>query len=87
MHGSVCLLSKYFDHFLNGENLEELDISSASSTDNIFSNKKTLSTGWTGTCPLVNFYDTIYSNYSTQFTSLVNEFNTEHNSLLNLHPF
>ena len=65
MHGSVRLLSKYFFHFLNGENLEELDISSASGTDNIFSNKQILSTGWTGTCPLVNFYDTMYSNYST----------------------
>ena len=85
MHGSVCLLSKYLDHFLNGENLEELDISSASSTDNIFSNKQTLSTGWTGTCPLVNFYDTIYSNFSTQFTSLANEFNTMHNNLLNIY--
>ena len=85
MHGSVCLLSKYLDHFLNGENLEELDISSASSTDNIFSNKQTLSTGWTGTCPLVNFYDTIYSNFSTQFTSLANEFDTMHNNLLNIY--
>ena len=47
MHGSVRLLSKYFFHFLNGENLEELDISSASGTDNIFSNKQILSTGWT----------------------------------------
>ena len=45
MHGSVCLLSKYFCHFLNRENLEELDISSASGIDNIFSNKQILSTG------------------------------------------
>ena len=82
MHGSVCLLSKYLDHFLNGENLEELDISSASTTDNIFTNKQSLSTGWTGTCPLVNFYDTMYSNYSTQLNSLANEFTSEHTSLL-----
>ena len=82
MHGSVCLFSKYLDHLLNGENLEELDISSASSTDNIFSNKQTLSTGWLGTCPVVNFYDTIYLNYSSQLTSLVNEFTSEHKTLL-----
>ena len=43
----------------------------------------TLSTGWTGTCPLVNFYDTIYSNYSTQLTSLINDFTSDHNSLIN----
>ena len=59
-----------------------MDISSASSTDNIFSNQITLSTGWTGTCPLVNFYDTIYSNYSTQLTSLINDFTSNHNSLI-----
>ena len=35
MHGSVCLLSRYLDHLLEGENLDELDISSASSSDNI----------------------------------------------------
>jgi hypothetical protein len=70
------------DHLLNGENLEELDISSASSSDNIFSNQNTLSTGWKGTCPLVNFYDSIHSNYSTQLNSLVNTFTTQHNSLL-----
>ena len=29
MHGSVCLFSKYLNHLLEGENLEELDISSA----------------------------------------------------------
>ena len=82
MHGAVCLFSNYMDHLLNGENLEELDISSASSSDNIFSNQNTLSTGWKGTCPLVNFYDSIHSNYSTQFNSLVNIFTSQHNSLL-----
>ena len=82
MHGAVCLFSNYMEHLLNGENLEELDISSASSSDNIFSNQNTLSTGWKGTCPLVNFYDSIHSNYSTQFNSLVNIFTSQHNSLL-----
>ena len=44
MHGSVCLLNKYLSHLLEGENSEELDISSASSSDNIFSNIKKRST-------------------------------------------
>ena len=82
MHGSVCLLNKYLSHLLEGENSEELDISSASSSDNIFSNIKTLSSGWTGTCPLVNFYDDIYNNYNTEINSLVNIFSSEHRNLL-----
>ena len=82
MHGSVCLLNKYLSHLLEGENSEELDISSASSSDNIFSNIKTLSSGWTGTCPLVNFYDDIYNNYNTEINSLVNIFSSEHSNLL-----
>ena len=53
MHGSVCIFSRYLNNLLDGENIDELDISSASSSDNVFSNKKTLSTGWEGTCPLV----------------------------------
>ena len=83
MHGSVCLFSKYFKHLLEGEDLDELDISSASSSDNIFTNQKTLSTGWTGTCPLVNYYDTIYSNYSSGLNNLTNIFSSDHNTLLN----
>ena len=55
MHGSVCLLSRYLSNLLNGENLDELDITSASSSDNIFSNQNSLSTGWKGTCALINF--------------------------------
>ena len=84
MHGSVCLFSKYLEHLLEGENLDELDISSASSSENIFSGQKTLSTGWTGTCPLVNYYDNIYYNYSSGLNSLTNIFSSEHKSLLDL---
>ena len=69
MHGSVCLLSRYLDHLLEGENLDELDISSASSSDNIFTSQKTLSTGWTGTCPLVQHYSDVYSNYTSEISS------------------
>ena len=85
MHGSVCLFSRYLSHLLEGENLEELDISSASSSDNIFSNKKTLSTGWTGTCPLVEYYNGIYTNYSSELTSLSNILTTNHTQLIALY--
>ena len=72
MHGSVCLLSRYLNHLLEGENLSELDISSADKSDNIFSNKNTLSTGWKGTCPLVNYYSNIMDNYAAEIDSLNN---------------
>ena len=83
MHGSVCLFSRYLSNLLDGENLDELDISSASSSDNVFSGKKTLSTGWEGTCPLVNQYSNIYNNYSAQLTYLNTLITTNHNNLLN----
>ena len=82
MHGSVCIFSRYLNNLLDGENIDELDISSASSSDNVFSNKKTLSTGWEGTCPLVNQYNNIYNNYSAQLTSLNTLITTNHNNLL-----
>ena len=82
MHGSVCLFSRYLSNLLDGENLDELDISSASSSDNVFSGKKTLATGWEGTCPLVNQYDNIYNNYSSQLTYLNTLITTNHNNLL-----
>ena len=82
MHGSVCLLSKYLNHLLEGENLEELDISSASSSDNIFSSQNSLSTGWTGTCALLNYYNNIYQNYTSELNSLSNMLSSNHDSLL-----
>ena len=82
MHGSVCLFSKYLDHLLEGENLDELDISTASSSDNIFTNQKTLSTGWTGTCSLVEYFNNINTNYASEKASLTNIFSTSHQELL-----
>ena len=70
MHGSVCLFSRYLKNLLEGENLDELDISSASSSDNIYTNLKTLSTGWKGTCPLVNQYNDLYNMYNTYINSI-----------------
>jgi len=84
MHGSVCLFSKYLNHLLEGENSEELDISSAGSSDNIFSNINTLSSGWTGTCPLINQYNNIYGNYTSELNSLINIFSSQHSELLSL---
>ena len=84
MHGSVCLFHKYLDHLLEGENLEELDISSYGSSDNIFSGTKSLSSGWNGTCTLINQYDTIYNNYTSELTSLINIFSSEHSNLMSL---
>lgn len=83
MHGSVCLFSRYLNNLLEGENLDELDISSASSSNNIFSNQNSLSTGWKGTCQLVNQYNDIYSDYSTELNSLNALMTTNLNELLN----
>ena len=62
MHGSVCLLSRYLKNLLEGENLDELDISSASGSNNIYRNKKSLSTGWKGTCPILELMFKIQSD-------------------------
>lgn len=70
MHGSVCLFSKYLQHLFEGENLNELDISSASTSDNIFSGKTTLSTGWTGTCPLLKLFSSVQTDFNSQMTTL-----------------
>ena len=83
MHGSVCLFSRYLNNLLEGENLDELDISSASSSNNIFSDQNSLSTAWKGTCQLVNQYNDIYSDYSTELNSLNALMTTNLNELLN----
>jgi len=70
MHGSVCLFSKYLQHLFEGENLNELDISSAGSSDNIFSGKTTLSTGWTGTCPVLKLFNSFQTDYNSQINTL-----------------
>ena len=70
MHGSVCLFSKFLQHLFEGENLNELDISSAGSTDNIFTSKTTLSTGWTGTCPVLKLFNFFQTDYNSEINSL-----------------
>ena len=78
MHGSVCLFSKYLQHLFEGENLNELDISSASSSDNIFRNTNSLSTGWTGTCPVLKLFSSINTDYSNELSSLKSVFSSNH---------
>jgi len=70
MHGSVCLFSKFLQHLFEGENLKELDISSAGSTDNIFTSKTTLSTGWIGTCPVLKLFNSFQTDYNSEINSL-----------------
>ena len=82
MHGSVCLFSRYLKNLLEGENLDELDISSASSSDNIYTNLKTLSTGWKGTCPLVNQYNDLYNMYNTYVNSINDIIKEKHANIM-----
>ena len=82
MHGSICLLARYLSHLLEGENLDELDITTASSADNIFTSQNSLSTGWKGTCSLINEYDSIYNNYNSELTSLSSVLSSYHTLLL-----
>ena len=82
MHGSICLFTRYLSHLLEGENLDELDITTASSADNIFTSQNSLSTGWKGTCTLINEYDSIYNNYNSELTSLSSVLSSYHTLLL-----
>ena len=82
MHGSICLFTRYLSHLLEGENLDELDITTASSADNIFTSQNSLSTGWKGTCTLINEYDNIYNNYNSELTSLSSVLSSYHTLLL-----
>ena len=78
MHGSVCLFSKYLQHLLEGENLEELDISSASSSNNVFTNVKSLSTGWTGTCTPMQLLSSVQDDYTKEISTLSSIFSSNH---------
>ena len=62
--------------------MDELDITTASSADNIFTSQNSLSTGWKGTCTLINEYDSIYNNYNSELTSLSSVLSSYHTLLL-----
>ena len=83
MHGSVCLFSKYLQHLLEGENLNELDISSASSSNNIFRDKKTLSTGWTGTCPVLLLISSVQTDIEQEISSINSIMSSVHQNTIN----
>jgi hypothetical protein len=83
MHGSICLFSKYLQHLLEGENLNELDISSASSSNNIFRNKNSLSTGWAGTCSILELMNKIQVDLKKELTSLDSIFSSNHQKTIN----
>ena len=83
MHGSVCLFSKYLQHLLEGENLNELDISSASSSNNIFRDKKSLSTGWSGTCPVLQFISSVQTDIEQEIVSLNSIISSDHQATIN----
>ena len=78
MHGSVCLFSKYLQHLLEGENLDELDISSASASNNVFRDKKSLSTGWVGTCPILESLSTVQNSFNQEVSSLKTIISSSH---------
>ena len=83
MHGSVCLFSKYLKHLTESENLKELDISSASSSDNIFRGKTTLSTGWGGTCLNLLLFRFLKTSIEDEFGSLNSIITSDHQKTIN----
>lgn len=63
--------------------MNELDISTASSTDNIFVNQKSLSTGWTGTCPILQLFSSVQTDYTSQISSLSTAISSIHTNTMN----
>ena len=83
MHGAICLFSKYFKHLTETEDLKELDISSSSSSDNIFRDKTTLSTGWTGTCINLILINLAQIGIEDVFASLSSIITSDHQKTIN----
>jgi hypothetical protein len=70
-HGSVCLLSKFFQHFLEGENLYELDLNNYNDIDgNSFDYSTSLSSNWKGTCDLLEKITYFKNNYTNDLSIL-----------------
>lgn len=74
VRGSTCLFSKYLIHFLEGEDVEDLDISKEGSNSNVFTKINNLSSGWKGTCEAKLAINNIKTNYSQYITSLNSAF-------------
>ena len=70
-HGTVCLLSKFFQHFLEGENLYELDLSNYNDLEgNLYDYSSSLSSKWKGTCNLLEDITYFKNNYTSNLTLL-----------------
>ena len=67
----MCLLSKFFQHFLEGENLYELDLNNYNDLDgNIYSHMSSLSSNWKGTCNLLESITYFKNNYTNNLSLL-----------------
>ena len=70
-HATVCLLSKFFQHFLEGENLYELDLNNYNNLEgNVFSHVGSLSSNWKGTCDLLETIIYFKNNYTNNLSLL-----------------
>ena len=70
-HATVCLLSKFFQHFLEGENLYELDLNNYNNLEgNVFSHVGSLSSNWKGTCDLLETITYFKNNYTNNLSLL-----------------
>ena len=83
MHGAACLFPKFLNHLFQGENIEELDISSISNKNYAFKNINSLSSGWTGTCPILQTFSSIQSNYTSDLSYLSSIFSSNHQNTMN----
>ena len=67
----MCLLSKFFQHFLDGENLYELDLKNYNDIDgNSYSLTSSLSSNWKGTCDLIEKLNYFKNNYTNTLSIL-----------------
>ena len=67
----MCLLSKFFQHFLEGENLYELDLKNYNDIDgNSYSLTSSLSSNWKGTCDLIEKLNYFKNNYTNTLSIL-----------------
>ena len=70
-HGTVCLLSKFFQHFLEGENLYELDLKNYNDiVGNSYDYTSSLSSKWKGTCNLLEKIKYFKNNYTNDLSTL-----------------
>ena len=71
------------DHLFKGENKDELDIRSLkNSDDNTFRNVDSLSTGWTGTCPVLEIFSYLQLNYTSDISSLSTIISSNHQTTM-----